>query len=566
MLSKKTTKYILITVSILVILLGLFYLHNYLNNGSTEGFATPDLPGVPYDNHNITGPNTKYIPSGVPVNNMISSTGALFAIDNDTNIHQYLISSGLWDRLPIVKGQATAIQKAISLITPTPTNPIFETDTSSDSVCKGRKPNLCTVSNRTFWLYNSTYNNQDRVDCLYYLKLGTNGFIPTSGATFQCLQLPKKDIVVPSTTQANTKPPQNFDSLRLIAANDNILFAMGCGYSDDKLYYCILNSDGVPATGDEDNWKVCPLPTGIAKNDISNICVNDACVFFNFINSDNNGIYYSPITVSNGILTPSWKIMIDRSKLPLSDSTTNMDYDLMTVNNDIIWLKITNGFSIRTELWYCPLKDKMPLENDPVYKWDKIIVKYQGADANLAFNKIVLYNNKLILANFGNMNYNTVVDIKPTNIVYSSPTAGSGPTPTGTGTTTTTPTPTGTGTTTTTPTPTGTGTTTTTPTPTGTGTTTTIPTTTRPTPSGTGISATVPGLPTIAGAGGAGGDYESIVRSMFPGIGIGSDMNDLDLSKFLYMSPMGDNGYNLSTSKNGKNKISSYYFPIVKMN
>ena len=561
MLSKKTIKYILLTFSIIVILLGLFYLYNYLNGSLNEGFATPDLPGVPYDNHDITGPNTEYIPTSVPISNLISSPSALFAIDVDTNIYQYLISSKQWDVLPIVKGQAAANQKAISLLTPTPTNPIFETDTTSDSVCKGRKPNLCSVSRKALWLYNSTFNSRDRVDCLYYTKLGSNGFIPLSGATFQCLQLPKKDVVVPSTTQANTKPAQNFDNLRLIAANDNILFAMGCGYADDKLYYCILNSDGVPASANEDNWKVCPLPTGVARNDISNICVNDACVFFNFINSDNNGIYYSPISVSSGTLTPSWKIMIDRSKLPLSDSTTNVDYDSLTVNNDIIWFKITTGFSIRTELWYCPLKDKMPLENDPVYKWDKITVKYRGSDANIGFNKLVMYNNKLILANFGNIGYNTVINIKPSTIVFSSPTAGSS-TPT-----TTIPTTTGTGTTTTIPTPTGTGTTTTIPTTTGTGTTTTTPTTTRPTPSGTGISATVPGLPTIAGAGGAGGaGYESIVRNMFPGIGIGSDMNDLDLSKFLYMSPMGDNGYNVSTSKNGKNKISSYYFPIVKMN
>uniref|UniRef100_A0A6C0EYD1 Uncharacterized protein n=1 Tax=viral metagenome TaxID=1070528 RepID=A0A6C0EYD1_9ZZZZ len=606
----------LLIVGLIVISLSVFYLYNYLDtsygNDIYETFVAYQAyhNGEPIaDTSNTTNPNplspiksNKYYL--VNIQKATSNNLAMYAIDTNTTIYYYTPMSNQW----------TSVK--ITVNNPSITNPKFAnkiTCNKSDSI-------LLSASTSTLWYCNSSTDNINNIDCIYYVSLNSDGSIKPE-SILNCLARPLIDQTIPTTTSSGTtttksptttEPSQFYDEIKFIAANQNVLFALGCNTTatptnpnNSILYYCAL-TNGIPSSNNATNWSYFNLPAGIYQSDIKQILVNDSHLFIYTTNyvTDSSGkttftsyIYYKPIKIQNNIIgSEPWVQFISYGKQPVS----NAPFNTLTVNNDVIWCFDNNAL-----LWWCPLKNGTEApQTDITYQWKSINMR--DPKAPLTMNSVlnlVLYSNMLVILNnttttngyinlYGSFtpkpsgtyvySYNTQYVPTNTGTTTTNPSvtgttpSGTTTTPTGTGTTTTTPT--GTGTTTTTPTgtsttPTGTGTTTTTPTgtsttPTGTTTTPTGTGTTTTTPTGTGTTTTKPSGSTTTTK----PSTSYLNGNMNPPVYMNDSLNDLlskntVLGNNLYISPMNNQSLYVPppTTAELKGKVSSYFFPMVKM-
>ena len=620
---------LLLIIGLIVISLSVFYLYNYLDtsygNNSYETFVAyqPYHIGEPIaDTSNTTNTNplapiqsNKYYLLNLQT--ATSNNLAMYAIDTNTTIYYYTPMSNQW----------TSVK--ITLNNPSITNPKFANKIS----CNRSDGILLSASTSTLWYYNSSTDNINNINCIYYVSLNSDGSIKPE-SILNCLARPLIDQTIPTTTSSGTssgttttkspittQPSQFYDEIKFIAANQNILFALGCNTTatptnpnNSILYYCALKN-GIPSSNDATNWSYFNLPAGIYQIDIKKILVNDSHLFIYTTKyvTDSSGkttftsyIYYKPIKIQNNIIgIEPWVQFISYGNQPVS----NAPFNTLTVNNDVIWCFDNNAL-----LWWCPLKNGTEApQTDITYQWKSINMR--NPNVALTMNSIlnlVLYSNMLVILNNttttnGYINLYGSFTPKPSGTyVYSYITQY---TPTGTGTTTTTPigtstTPTGTSTTptgtSTTPTGTPTGTTTaptgTTTAPTGTTTaptgTTTAPTGTTTAPTGTttaptGTTTAPTGTTTTTFPSGTGtGTGTTTTRSsntnpsatlylngnMNPPVYMNDSLNDLMskntlLGNNLYISPMNNQSLYVPppTTNELKGKVSSYFFPMVKM-
>ena len=211
-----------------------------------------------------------------------------------------------------------------------------------------------------------------------------------------------------------------FDKIKVIVANQNILFALGCNDSvngNNNLYYYVLDNGSLPSNSDSNysiNWKSYQISK--ANFIINKLCINDSCIFIYYVNIitstllityspiiiNNNGIlnlnlhsfgdsstFTSPLTTSSTspfttssmspFTTSSTSPLTNRSTSPLTNSSTspltnsstfplttsstyplttssNIYFDKITVNNDVIW---TLDFA-NNKLWWFALTDGIP--------------------------------------------------------------------------------------------------------------------------------------------------------------------------------------------------------------
>ena len=563
---KQILRGILLFIGVIIIALSLFYLYNYLDNdyynkhNNIEGFLTTQNIYQPY----YTGEPTNTTTNNLPV---LTSTqtyylnGLQAIATNNKKIYALLQNSAgqtlisyynttstpnAWVNLALATNSSATAANVINKINPSITNPKY--DTSTIIQCYSTNGLILKANQTTVFYYNGGTNNSDNIDCLYYMNLNNDGSISSNGsATLNCLKLP---ILVQSrilpTSSGSISPSMNFDKLKLIATNQNILFALGCSdgnNGNNNLYYCILNN-GAPPSNNSNNWKSYQISK--ANCTINNICVNDNCIFIYYFHTSPNStttniiIYYSPIQITNSVLTLNLQPFGDSSDTSSPLFGNSVIFNNIAVNNNVIW----SIDSYNKKLWWFALQNGIPAPGTLNYKWQSYDITSLDTSGNSfpiisGILDMILYKNTLVV--FGSTN-NLIIPL------YNSSSTSS----------TTTPNPTGTGTTT--PNPTGTGTTT--PNPTGTGTTT-------PNPTGTGytIITTYPNTTNITRAQGA--------ETITPYNPVQALLSEMDLSNFfgnynsasnLYISPMNNSNLYNPTNANRNARIDSAFFPIVKLN
>ena len=567
-MNKQTSRYILIILAIIIVGLGIFYyFYNDIKINNEPFYAYQAYyTGEPIQDVAPTASNPVLFVSGLQ--ETASNDYGLYAFNASNQICMMPKGTIVWACLPLTKDKQAA-PVILERVMPTATNKMYLTESRYN--CAASDGIMLAASPTALWYYNGGLNNSERVDCLYYMKLGANGMINfKEGDTFQCLQLPPATLhsgttttttttTQPGVTNPTTTPPYayplDYDKLRLIAVNNNILFGVGCT-DGGELYYCNL-TNGVPTNNGEGNWKKSVLP--VAVSSVRNIMVNNTTIYVYYYDTNTNvkGIYSSPITVTGGVFSPYWTVWT-KSSNGIASPLFNDVFNLMKLNNDVFWAKSS------TKLWWRALRNGAPtpsgFEN---YDWKSIDIS-NSPIASAITNMEIVNDTLVLMSNVQTNNY---------SIPLKSLTTPTGPTTTGplaTGPTTTGPQ--NTGPTTTGPQVTG---------PTTTGPQVTGPTTTRPLATGpttTGVSGSNNTTNDITndttdttGTGGTGDNRMSlndILQSMF-----GSMFNNnqsQSQSQSLYISPMNNESlyspasYYRSGSGSGA-KISSLFFPIVKI-
>ena len=534
-------KYLLIIIVIVIISLALFYLYNYITTNN-EPFVS--LTGTMDDINTITG--EPKINDDKTVNLIVDT------FDNiDTNINSVSVLQLLCSNNKGFYGIKNNADRTIYYYNPenneTTTFEKFEymleLPTTSDGseiknpdyknripICGGL---LLNVSNKALWYYNDILNDMENVniDGLYYSTLDEDGkpILNNNKVVLKCLRLPLLSNL-PLTTQPGDKPHAPYDTIKYMAVNNDVLFAVGCYETTQVIYYCKL-TDGIPETNDASNWKTTQIGNVMVEN-IKDIFINDNYLFIISLTNDDNykpiyKIHYNKIEFySNNIL------ISDFNELSLlSSSYTSPKFYF---NNNILYIYDIDFSSRQINLKYIDITDltqpltikKITFSNEE-YTLPDNLMKYQNLlitsnNAKYKYSILELYDDTHTTTNTTNTtniindirkmfnhNYDPTATTSSSGAGTTSPsstsgagtgTSGSGA-GTGTGTGTTSPSSTsgaGTGTGTTTSgagTGSGTGTTSGTGTGSGTG------TTTSGSGTGSGTGSTTSGTGTGAGAG-----------------------------------------------------------------
>ena len=173
---------------------------------------------------------------------------------------------------------------------------------------------LLNVSNKALWYYNDILNDMANVniDGLYYSTLDEDGkpILNNNKVVLKCLRLPLLS-TLPQTTQPGDEPHAPYDTIKYMAVNDDVLFAVGCYETTQVIYYCKL-TDGIPETNDASNWKTTQIGNVMVEN-IKDIFINDNYLFIISLTNDDNykpiyKIHYNKIEFdSNTILISDFK-------------------------------------------------------------------------------------------------------------------------------------------------------------------------------------------------------------------------------------------------------------------
>jgi len=430
----KLFKLATIAISIIIILLGGFYLYNYISNGNgngngisnsnmKEGFEFTSLytgEPSPTGTNYVPTQNSKYALSEIQC--ITANNFGLYALDKKMDVYYYSTATNSW------------VESYINLNNPIIRDPNYD---SSGIICRKSDNILLNASATTLWFYSGGLNGMLKSDCLYYMTLPNDGTISNdsnSPDNLYCLALPLITVRIPPTTtlapnatapvsiiDPNAKYPlQPYDYIRLIASNKIVIFALGCykaqpvngtppPTSDIGLYYCLLNN-GIPVSNNAENWQYIGLPSGILRDNISHLVVNDSYVFIHTSVINPNGsisyaVYYMPITVKTS--NQSYYLSNDINWIQMgSGMTVNIlnaiSFQSLTVNNDVIWGVQQNNSTNQTVIWWYALynKTEAPVNNN-TYKWKSIgLTRTQGGNtSNVMFTSLdcVLYNNNLII-------------------------------------------------------------------------------------------------------------------------------------------------------------------------
>ena len=389
-LIKKSLIIGIIIINIIIIIVGLYFLFTYIFT-KIEPFET--LKGITTDLQNITigepkitidnldktinldiEQNTYYIGNGISeskLDYLCSNNFGFYGIENNSETIIYYYPEG-----------ATQFEKLnYNLILPKNSNNqrIINPDyKNKNTSCGGI---LLNVTNKTLWYYNNSLNDMENfnIDCLYYVALNQDGK-PLQNSNdeieFNCLRLPillnLPSTTPPQITDSSIKPDAPYDTIRLMAVNDDILFAVGCHEQIRTIYYCKL-TEGKPTSNDSNNWKTTQIGNISKVNEIKDIIINDNNVF---IISNENKIYYNKIEFDSNNELNSNFTSID---LPIENSFYSPKF---CVNNNIFYIYDNN--IINNEITRDSLKQIS-------IKWFNIT----NLEENIILKKIVFHSENL---------------------------------------------------------------------------------------------------------------------------------------------------------------------------
>ena len=397
MKDNKLFKYILIIIVIIIISLGIVYLYKPKIN---ESFET--LKGNTTELQNITIGEPKLITDNldkiinIKIENNTYQVGDTFKSklellcsnnlgfygkknNSDSNIYYY------------TKGNTEFQALNFTLNVPTPTNPDYKNQNNCGA-------HLLNVTNKTLWYYNNVLNDMQNIniDCIYYAELDALGKPKQNTSNkinFNCLRLPSLSSVSLPTTQPQvtdslTIPDAPYDKLKLIAVNDNILFAVGChALQIQTIYYCKL-INGKPASNESLNWKTSQIDNISDINNILDIIINDTFVF---LITKQYKLYYNKIEFdSTGLLISNFKEII----LPVAELTFYSPK--FCVNNTIFFIYDINTNIRITIKWFNITK----LEQNTNVDVKKIL--FNSAELYTIPNDLMIYKNFLIGENGAN--------------------------------------------------------------------------------------------------------------------------------------------------------------------
>ena len=381
----KVLNYILIIIVIICISLALFYLYNSII--LNESFIT--LSGNSNDINTIVGEpkinadktinlildSIRYNidNSNKSLELLCSNNKGFYGIQNNTisSIYYYNTITTLFEKLDY----------SLALPTNSDGSRIINPDYKNRTPCAGA---LLNVSSKALWYYDNVLNDMDNVniDGLYYTTIGVEGK-PTlnnnNKIVLQCLRLPRL-LTLPSPPTPEDAP---YDTIKHIAVNDTILFAVGCYETSQIIYYCKL-INGIPETNNATNWKTIQIGT-VKVETIKNIFINNTYLFIISLNNGLYEIHYNKIEFnSNNVLISDFK------KLSLLSSYSSPKFYF---NNSILYIYDINLNNREINLKYINITDvsKQPLE---VKK-----ITFSNEDYTLPDN-LMIYQNLLISINF----------------------------------------------------------------------------------------------------------------------------------------------------------------------
>ena len=414
-------KYLLIIIVIVIISLALFYLYNYITTNN-EPFVS--LTGTMDDINTITGePKINddktvnlIVDTFDTINNNINSVSILqllcsnnkgfYGIKNnaDRNIYYYNPENS----------ETTTIEKfeyMLELPTTSDGSRIENPDYKNRDSCSGLLLNVLT---KVLWYYNDILNDMENIniDGLYYSTLDEDGkpILNNNKVVLKCLRLPLLSNL-PLTTQPGDNPHAPYDTIKYMAVNNDVLFAVGCYETTQVIYYCKL-TDGIPETNDASNWKTTQIGNVMVEN-IKDIFINDNYLF---IISLTNGIYkihYNKIEFySNNIL------ISDFNELSLVSSYTSPKFYF---NNNILYIYDIDFSSRQINLKYIDITDltqpltikKITFSNEE-YTLPDNLMKYQNlliTSNNAKYSILELYDDTHTTTNTTNTT-NIINDIR----------------------------------------------------------------------------------------------------------------------------------------------------------
>ena len=399
-------KYLLIIIVIVIISLALFYLYNYITTNN-EPFVS--LTGIIDDINTITG--EPKINDDKTVNLIVDNIRNI--IDEFNSVLQLLCSNnkgfyGIKNNGDIniyyynpENNETTTFEKLgfnLELPTNSDGSKIVNPDYKNRiPICGGL---LLNVSNKALWYYNDNLNDMENIniDGLYYSTLDEDGkpILNNNKVVLKCLRLPLLSNL-PLTTQPGDKPHAPYDTIKYMAINDDVLFAVGCYETTQVIYYCKL-TDGIPETNDASNWKTTQIGNVMVEN-IKDIFINDNYLFIISLTNDNNykpiyKIHYNKIEFdSNNILISDFK------ELSLLSSYTSPKFYF---NNNILYIYDIDFSSRQINLKYIDITDltqtltikKITFSNEE-YTLPDNLMKYQNlliTSNNAKYSILELYD------------------------------------------------------------------------------------------------------------------------------------------------------------------------------
>jgi hypothetical protein len=420
-MKNKILRLTLLAVGVIIILLSMYYLNKYLETSTTistttsrknakqiEQFGTyqPVYTGEPltidFNSDIITNAkNPKLGIDGLRYVSCNSKSSKLLAIviDNpgNTMICSYDNTNLKWVCLYADINNISGSIPNFTKINPSTTLP----QQNNNITCSQSNGYLLAVNTNIFFYYNQNINNAKKLNCLYYLNLLP---IPTTQSSTQnisvnlnCLALPT--LTQPTMTTSNGALPNlSYDKLRLLCTNDYVILAMGC--SNTLYYYPLV--DGSPSSSSSWNTFQC----GVVNSTIKYIGINDTTAFIYAYDPNslaNTKIIYSSISVNNNNLVSNWQTWISATSPPIIPNPNPLGNLLLnlTVNNDVMWAIDTGDTNGNVSLWWCPLKNGLPNidRTGSSYVWQQLPVS-----RITGINNIVIYKNQLILYLYSNKN------------------------------------------------------------------------------------------------------------------------------------------------------------------
>ena len=274
-------------------------------------------------------------------------------------------------------------------------------DYKNRNTCAGLLLNVLT---KVLWYYNDNLNDMENVniDGLYYSTLDEDGkpILNNNKVVLKCLRLPLLSNL-PLTTQPGDKPHAPYDTIKYMAVNNDVLFAVGCYETTQVIYYCKL-TDGIPETNDASNWKTTQIGNVMVEN-IKDIFINDNYLFIISLTNDDNykpiyKIHYNKIEFySNNIL------ISDFNELSLlSSSYTSPKFYF---NNNILYIYDIDFSSRQINLKYIDITDltqpltikKITFSNEE-YTLPDNLMKYQNlliTSNNAKYSILELYDDTM---------------------------------------------------------------------------------------------------------------------------------------------------------------------------